>query len=106
MVGFETRTFRLCKCQNNPIKFPNGSGREISVNDFMCKWLVEEGLFPLSASQPKLAVSIPLLQFIGHLKLRSGDAITSVADALKAFYKERGVYITNERTVSCIQFRS
>ena len=62
--------------------------------------LVKAGLFPTSPSQPRMAVSIDLLDFYFALFERSADAVTALAGALKTFYQRRGFPILNEK-VSC-----
>ncbi|KAI1788529.1 hypothetical protein LXA43DRAFT_894498 [Ganoderma leucocontextum] len=59
--------------------------------------LVRNGLFPMSPSQPRLAVSIDLLDFYFALFERSADAVTALAGALKSMYTRRGFSILNSR---------
>lgn len=47
-------------------------------------------MFPTSPVEPRMAVSIELLEFYHALFQRSADAITAVAAALSVFYSRRG----------------
>ncbi|KAI0694788.1 hypothetical protein C8Q76DRAFT_634071 [Earliella scabrosa] len=59
--------------------------------------LIGSGLFPTSPSQPRVAVSIDLLDFYFALFERSADAVTALAGALKALYQRRGFPILNDK---------
>ncbi|OCH93070.1 hypothetical protein OBBRIDRAFT_863019 [Obba rivulosa] len=48
------------------------------------------GMFPTAPTQPRLAVSIDLLDLYSALFERSGDAVTALARALRRFYTRRG----------------
>ncbi|OCH83804.1 hypothetical protein OBBRIDRAFT_742683 [Obba rivulosa] len=52
--------------------------------------LVASGMFPTAPTQPRLAVSIDLLDLYSALFERSGDAVTALARALRRFYTRRG----------------
>ncbi|OSD02619.1 hypothetical protein PYCCODRAFT_1410600 [Trametes coccinea BRFM310] len=52
--------------------------------------LVSKGLFPTSPTQPRVAISIDLLDFYFALFERSADAVSALASALKTFYQRRG----------------
>ncbi|EMD37963.1 hypothetical protein CERSUDRAFT_48433 [Gelatoporia subvermispora B] len=52
--------------------------------------LVTSGMFPMAPSQPRIAVSIDLLDLYLSLFERSGDAVTALARALRHFYMRRG----------------
>ncbi len=71
-IDFETHTISSCLCAGLP---------EI---------LVSNGMFPTSPIEPRMAVSIDLLEFYHHLFQRSADAVTAVAAALHMFYGRRG----------------
>ncbi|KAJ8079186.1 hypothetical protein PM082_021686 [Marasmius tenuissimus] len=66
------RTFRHCQCQNLP------------------QVLVAHGLFPTSPSQPRMAISIALLDFYQTLCQFSSDAVTALAGGLAMVYRRRG----------------
>ena len=59
--------------------------------------MVRGGLFPTSPLEPRIAVSIELLDFYLNLHESSGDAITGVALALKDFYATKGIRATDVR---------
>jgi hypothetical protein len=59
--------------------------------------LVERGLFPASPSQPRVAISIELLEFYRALFERSCDAIHALAGALSSFYVRRGFQLVSEK---------
>ena len=60
--------------------------------------LITHGLFPTSPTQPRMAVSIDLLDFYIALFERSADAIlTALAGALKTFYQRRGFPVLNDK---------
>ncbi|EMD39021.1 hypothetical protein CERSUDRAFT_47795 [Gelatoporia subvermispora B] len=52
--------------------------------------LISSGMFPTSPTQPRIAVSIDLLEFYFALFERSGDAVTALARALRNYYTRRG----------------
>lgn len=49
------------------------------------------GFFPTSPIQPRVVVSIQLMDFYLKLHERSGDAVTGFALALKDFYELNGM---------------
>lgn len=71
-----------CKCQTIPQR------------------LVSHGLFPTSPSQPRMAVSIDLLNFFHALFEESCDAVHAMSHALKKYYLLRGYALTSKQTVS------
>ncbi|EDR03523.1 uncharacterized protein LACBIDRAFT_331575 [Laccaria bicolor S238N-H82] len=62
-----------------------------------CEDLVNHGLFPTSPSQPRMAVSIPLIQLYHALFECSCDAINAFAHALNTFYGRRGFIHCNSK---------
>jgi CxC1 like cysteine cluster associated with KDZ transposases len=74
-----------------------------SINVVACKChttlqvLVKHGLFPTSPSQPRMAVSIDLLDFYRALFERSCDAITAISGALHTFYSRRGFHMLTKK---------
>ena len=77
-----TVTFQACECATIP------------------QILVYNGLFPTSPLQPRLAVSIDLLDFYSALFDRSADTVGALAGALKTMYSRRGFPIVNEKVSS------
>ncbi|KAI1784417.1 hypothetical protein LXA43DRAFT_1066776 [Ganoderma leucocontextum] len=75
----ETIKFQMCECVTLP------------------QALVHNGLFPTSPLQPRIAVSIDLLDFYSALFERSADAVTALAGALKTMYRRRGFSILNTK---------
>ncbi|KAI9059331.1 hypothetical protein FKP32DRAFT_1668689 [Trametes sanguinea] len=59
--------------------------------------LVSNGLFPTSPSQPRVAISIDLLDFYFALFERSADAVSALASALKTFYEHRGFPVLDSK---------
>ena len=59
--------------------------------------LVRNGLFPTSPLQPRLAISIDLLDFYFAIFERSADAVTALAGALKTMYSRRGFSVLNAK---------
>ncbi|KAG6847291.1 hypothetical protein H0H93_009034 [Arthromyces matolae] len=59
--------------------------------------LVSNGLFPTAPSQPRMAVSILLLDFYHALFERSCDAVNALASALTSFYLGRGFVPCNQK---------
>ncbi|KAJ7811785.1 hypothetical protein B0H14DRAFT_2378108 [Mycena olivaceomarginata] len=55
--------------------------------------LVQHGVFPMSPSQPKTAVSIDLLEIYCALFERSCDAINALSAALRTIYDRRGFQV-------------
>jgi len=64
--------------------------------------LVRNGLFPTAPSQPRIAISIHLLDFYRALFERSCDAVTAVVSALHTFYKQRGFSVLDKNVSSPI----
>lgn len=60
--------------------------------------LVLHGLFPTAPSQPRIAISIDLLNFYHTLFEESCDAVHAMAQALRKFYQRRGYMLNNSRT--------
>ncbi|KAK1225825.1 hypothetical protein PQX77_011236 [Marasmius sp. AFHP31] len=65
-------TFSHCRCQTLP------------------QILVTRGYFPSSPSQPRMAISIELLEFYRILCQQSSDAVTALANGLTMLYRRRG----------------
>jgi len=59
--------------------------------------LVENGLFPTAPSQPRIAVSTPLLDFYRALFEQSCDAVGALASAIHKFYKGRGFRVLDKK---------
>ncbi|EEB89554.1 hypothetical protein MPER_12330, partial [Moniliophthora perniciosa FA553] len=59
--------------------------------------LIKHGLFPTAPSQPRAAISIPLLDFYHALFERSCDAITALSNALQDMYARRGFPLLDEQ---------
>ncbi|KAH6910087.1 hypothetical protein BKA70DRAFT_1040553, partial [Coprinopsis sp. MPI-PUGE-AT-0042] len=59
--------------------------------------LVRHGLFPTSPVQPRMAISIALLDLYQALFERSCDAVMAFTDALHTFYKRRGFVHRNAK---------
>ncbi|KAH6904045.1 hypothetical protein BKA70DRAFT_1109927 [Coprinopsis sp. MPI-PUGE-AT-0042] len=76
-LGFEEVTVQSCECD------PVGC------------ILVRHGLFPTSPIQPRMAVSISLLDLYQALFERSCDAVTAFTDAMHTYYKRRGFVYCN-----------
>ncbi|KAI0669310.1 hypothetical protein C8Q78DRAFT_1095812 [Trametes maxima] len=81
------------------ISCPSGTCN-LKSSSILCLYyysLVRNGLFPTSPSQPRIAVSIDLLDFYFALFERSADAVTALAGALKTLYTRRGFPIVNDK---------
>jgi hypothetical protein len=83
LVDFDTFEIVACECED------------------LVEVLVNHGLFPTSPSQPRMAVSIPLIQLYHALFERSCDAINAFAHALNTFYGRRGFIHCNSKV--CFQ---
>ncbi|KAM6496638.1 hypothetical protein JOM56_007111, partial [Amanita muscaria] len=59
--------------------------------------LVRNGLFPTAPCQPRMAVSIDLLDFYQALFERSCDAVQAMAAALNTFYTRRGFILLSKK---------
>lgn len=79
LTDFETVDVEACQCQD------------------LFQTLVINGLFPTSPSQPRVAVSIDLLNLYIALFERSCDAINALASALKSFYTGWGFIHNNAK---------
>lgn len=78
VVGFENNEVTICECQ------PAASN------------LITHGFFPCAPVRPTMAFSIDLLEFI-TLQSRNGTPnITSWAESLEEFWKERDYILTSE----------
>ena len=84
LVDFETLEIISCECQD------------------VLQTLVCNGLFPTSPSQPRMAISIDLLDFYRALFERSCDAVNALAGALDNFYTRRGFHHRNSKV--CVSF--
>ncbi|KAF4568584.1 hypothetical protein EYR40_010011 [Pleurotus pulmonarius] len=60
--------------------------------------LVVHGLFPTSPNQPRMAISIDLLNFYHTLFEESCHAIHAMSHALKKFYARRGYILASQHT--------
>ncbi|KAL0567593.1 hypothetical protein V5O48_014405 [Marasmius crinis-equi] len=74
-----TRTFKHCRCQS------------------LSQSLVLNGFFPTAPSQPRMAISIHLLEFYKALCEQSSDAVSALAGALDATYRRRGFRILDSK---------
>jgi hypothetical protein len=81
-TDFRTVTVTACSCYSIP------------------QALVFSGLFPTAPSQPRVAISILLLDFYRALFERSCDAVHALSGALHSFYKRRGFHVTNSKASS------
>ncbi|KAF7337111.1 hypothetical protein MVEN_02148700 [Mycena venus] len=59
--------------------------------------LVQNGVFPMSPTQPRTGVSIDLLDIYRALFERSCDAITALAAALHTIYDRRGFHVLSQK---------
>ena len=82
-----TITFETCECFTLP------------------QTLVRNALFPTSPAQPRLAISIDLLDLYFALFERSADAVTALAGALKTMYTRRGFSILNGKVSRAVRQR-
>ena len=85
-LDIATITFETCEC----ITLPQA--------------LIRYGLFPTSPTQPRLAVSIDLLDLYFALFERSADAVSALAGALKTMYSRRGFSILNGKVSLACNF--
>lgn len=58
--------------------------------------LMVNGLFPTAPKQPRMAVSVDLLDLYKALFERSCDAIQAMTSALRTFYERRGFCLLDE----------
>lgn len=78
-TDFENRKILVCDCE--PI-------HEV---------LVRNGLFPTAPTQPRMAISILLLDFLNALFERSCEAINAQSSVLNAFYSRRGFRVLDKK---------
>ena len=83
-VDLETVEFQTCDCVTLP------------------QALVRNALFPTSPTQPRLAISIDLLDLYFALFERSADAVSALSGALKTMYSRRGFSILNGKVSQAI----
>lgn len=67
--------------------------------------LVEAGLFPTAPSDPRVAISIDLLEFYSKLFERGGTAVTAFTGAMRDFYTSQGCMMINEKVRSTFFLR-
>ncbi|EMD41049.1 hypothetical protein CERSUDRAFT_121628 [Gelatoporia subvermispora B] len=56
----------------------------------LCRALVRAGMFPTTPSEPSVAISMALLDFI-HKSFQAGTSVAAGGKTLKAFYEHRGM---------------
>ncbi|EMD30807.1 hypothetical protein CERSUDRAFT_60815 [Gelatoporia subvermispora B] len=66
--------------------------------------LVTSGMFPTSPTQPRIAVSIDLLEFYFAIFERSGDAVTALARAMRNYYTRRGWRVLDDKVCQFRQY--
>ena len=66
--------------------------------------LVRNGLFPTAPLQPRMAMSIELLDLYTAIFERSCDAVNAMAAALNSLYTWRGFYLVDDQ-VWMLQFQ-
>ncbi|KNZ79946.1 hypothetical protein J132_08423 [Termitomyces sp. J132] len=76
---FEKLTVEWCTCED------------------LLQVLVKNGLFPTSPIQPRMAISVHLLDFYRALFEKSCDAVNAMASALNLFYARRGFVVLNKQ---------
>ncbi|KNZ77098.1 hypothetical protein J132_06976, partial [Termitomyces sp. J132] len=76
---FEKLTVEWCTCED------------------LLQVLVKNGLFPTSPIQPRMAISIHLLDFYCALFEKSCNAVNAMASALNLFYARRGFVVLNKQ---------
>ena len=59
--------------------------------------LVQNGVFPMSPTQPKTGVSIDMLEIYYALFERSCDAINALSAALHTIYDRRGFHVVSPK---------
>lgn len=104
-LGLFDLKFSLCQCQGGTTHIESEDSEfdyRYKTDDFLCKWLVEEGFFPTSPSFVRTAVSTHFLKFLGYVGLRSGGAVTAFSGAMKDFYADDGIFIINSAVSSNI----
>ncbi|KIL57472.1 hypothetical protein M378DRAFT_16228 [Amanita muscaria Koide BX008] len=78
-VYVATYDLKSCECQSGP------------------QVLVQNGLFPTAPAQPRIAVSVALLELYHALFERSCDAVNALSSALSTYYMRRGYRILNAK---------
>jgi hypothetical protein len=84
-IDYRTITITGCKCQTIP------------------QLLIEHGLFPTALSQPRIAISMDLIEFYHALFEQSCDIVNAMANALHSFYTFQGFPVV-DKDVSTISF--
>jgi hypothetical protein len=74
-----TYDLQSCECQSGP------------------QVLVQNGLFPTAPAQPRIAVSLALLELYHALFERSCDAVNALSLALLTYYMRRGYRVLNRK---------
>lgn len=74
-----TYDLHVCECQSSP------------------QVLVQNGLFPTAPAQPRIAVSLALLELYHALFERSCDAVNALSSALLTYYMRRGYRVLNAK---------
>ena len=103
-TGFEDKRFYVCSCQSptpSSQDQDDDQGDNPHVDRFIACWLIQEGFFPASPSRAVNAYSIQFLRFTLHISTRSGVAVNALADALRGFYAEQGLYLLNDEVRKC-----
>ncbi|KZP10138.1 hypothetical protein FIBSPDRAFT_758769 [Athelia psychrophila] len=59
--------------------------------------LVANGLFPTAPKQPRMAISVDLLDLYKALFERSCDAVQAITSALCTFYERRGFCLLDDK---------
>ncbi|KAF8547663.1 hypothetical protein OG21DRAFT_1424369 [Imleria badia] len=62
----------------------------------MAQVLVHHGLFPITLSQPRMAVSVELLTSYYTLFEQSCDVVNTLASTLHTYYVHRGYQMVNK----------
>ncbi|KAG6836659.1 hypothetical protein H0H93_005329 [Arthromyces matolae] len=95
---FQTRKSQILAL--NISKIPPDFSK-VTVQSCNCRSLAQvlvfNGLFPTAPSQPRMAISILLLDFYHTLFERSCDAVNALASALTSFYLSRGFVPCNQK---------
>ncbi|KAG6824273.1 hypothetical protein H0H92_007384 [Tricholoma furcatifolium] len=76
---FSSLSVYLCECQTLP------------------EVLLSHGLFPTAPTNPRMAVSVHLLDFYQALFERSCDAVNALSQALNSYYRRRGFTLSNQK---------
>jgi predicted acetyltransferase len=59
--------------------------------------LVAKGFFPTAPSEPRVAITIDLLDFYESLNTSSGTPVSALASTLASFYHKRGWTVLNDQ---------